>query len=40
MTRIPTCTIGMYDIFLNFVDPDFRTPEMRADFLSFKVRCM
>ena len=28
---------GMYDIFLNFVDPDFRTPEKRADYLSFKV---
>ena len=26
----------MYDVLLNFVNPDFSTPEMRADFLSFK----
>jgi hypothetical protein len=26
----------MYDIFLNFVESDFRTPEMQADYLSFK----
>ena len=28
---------GTHDIFLNFVDPTLRTPEMRADYLSFKV---
>ena len=28
---------GMYNIFLNFVDPDFRTAAKRADYLSFKV---
>ena len=28
---------GTHDVFLNFVDPKLRTPEMRADYLSFKV---
>ena len=28
---------GTHDVFLNFVDPTLRTPEMRADYLSFKV---
>jgi hypothetical protein len=28
--------VGTYDVFLNFVDPVFRTPEKQADYLSFK----